>query len=46
MISMKEFEVPIEWAFEKKGKIVNQLIKNLFKDSKKLKKNILIVHLL
>ena len=39
MISMKEFEVPIEWAFEKKGKIVKSISKkNLFKDSKNIKK--------
>ena len=39
MMSMKEFEVPLEWAFEKKGnlfKCINK--KNLFKDSKKIKK--------
>ena len=36
---MKEFEVPIEWAFEKKGKIVKSINKkNLFKDSKQIKK--------
>lgn len=39
MISMKEFEVPIEWAFEKKGKVVKSISKtNLFKDSKNIKK--------
>ena len=39
MMSMKEFEVPIEWAFEKKDnlfKCINK--KDLFKDSKKIKK--------
>lgn len=39
MMSMKEFEVPIEWAFEKKGKIFKSVNKkNLLKDSKSLKK--------
>ena len=39
MMSMKEFEVPIEWAFKKKDnlfKCINK--KDLFKDSKKIKK--------
>ena len=39
MMSMKEFEAPIEWAFEKKNnlfKCINK--KDLFKDSKKIKK--------
>ena len=39
MISLKEFEVPIEWALEKKGKIYKSFdTKNLYKDSKKIKK--------
>ena len=39
MMSMKEFEVPLEWAFEKKGKIFKSVNKkNLFKDSKSIKK--------
>lgn len=39
MISMKEFEVPIEWAFDKKKNIYHSVDKkNLYKDSKKIKK--------
>ncbi len=39
MMSMKEFEVPIEWSFEKKGNKYYSLNKKyLFKDSKKIKK--------
>lgn len=39
MMSMKQFEAPIEWAFKKKGDIFQSIDnKNLFKDSKKLKK--------
>ena len=39
MLSMKEFEVPVEWAFEKKSNIFRCIDKkNLFKDSKKIKK--------
>jgi len=39
MMSMKEFEVPIEWAFEKKKDFFKSIDhKNLFKDSKKIKK--------
>lgn len=39
IMSMKEFEVPIEWAFEKKGDFFKSIDhKNLFKDSKKIKK--------
>ena len=41
MMSMKQFIGAIEWAF-KKGDIFQSIDnKNLFKDSKKLKKNIL-----
>ena len=39
MMSMKEFEVPIEWAYEKKGTIYKSVDKkNLYMDSKKIKK--------
>ena len=39
MISMKEFEAPIEWAFEKKNDIYKSINKKkLFTDSKKVKK--------
>ena len=39
MITLKEFEAPIEWAFEKKNYIFKFISrKNLYKDSKKLKK--------
>lgn len=39
MISLKEFEAPIEWAFEKKGNIYKSTDKkNLYKDSKNIKK--------
>ena len=39
MMSMKEYEVPIEWAFEKKGnKYLSINKKSLFLDSKKIKK--------
>jgi len=39
MISMKEFEVPIEWAFEKKSDIYKSINKKkLYTDSKKIKK--------
>ena len=38
-MSMKEYEVPIEWAFEKKGnKYLSINKKSLFLDSKKIKK--------
>ena len=39
MISLKEFEVPIEWALEKKGNIYKSInTKNLYKDSKLINK--------
>ena len=39
MISLKEFEVPIEWALEKKGNIYKSIdTKNLYKDSKQINK--------
>jgi len=39
MISLKEFEAPIEWAYEKKGNIYKSINpKNLYKDSKQIKK--------
>jgi pseudaminic acid cytidylyltransferase len=39
MMSVKEFEVPIEWAFKKEGGIYKSLDKkSLYKDSKKIKK--------
>ena len=39
MMSMKEFEVPIEWAFKKKGNKYNSINKKfLFKDSKDIQK--------
>ena len=39
MMSVKEFEVPIEWALEKKGNIFKSLDKkSLYVDSKKIKK--------
>lgn len=39
MMSMKEFEVPIEWAFEKYGERYKSINKKLlFKNSKELKK--------
>ena len=38
-MSMKEYEVPPEWAFEKKdNKYLSINKKSLFKDSKKIKK--------
>ena len=39
LVSMKEFEVPIEWGFERDGIVYNSINKKkLFKDSKKIKK--------
>ena len=39
MMSVKEFEVPIEWALQKKGSIYKSLDKkSLYTDSKKIKK--------
>tara|TARA_X000000950_G_scaffold289144_1_gene410177 strand:- start:8343 stop:9044 length:702 start_codon:yes stop_codon:yes gene_type:complete len=39
MISIKEFEAPIEWAFEKKNNIYKSINKKkLYTDSKKIKK--------
>ena len=47
MITLKEFEAPIEWAFEKNNFIYKSISKGkLYTDSKKLKKNILNLHLL
>ncbi len=39
MVSLKEFEAPIEWAFKKKRDIYHAIDKkNLYKDSKKIEK--------
>ena len=39
MISLKEFEVPIEWAFNKTRDVYQANdVKSLYMDSKKLKK--------